>query len=126
MIPNSFNRPLFLVAGWACVGLGILGIIMPLLPTTPFLLLAVWAFSKSSPELAERIRQHRIAGPYIRDWQDAGVIPVKAKVLALAMMAALLAYMHLAAETPLWLELPVAAVLLAVSAYILSRPGRRP
>ena len=118
-------RPLLIGTGWLCVGLGIFGIIMPMFPTTPFLLVAVWAFSKSSPELAERIRNHRHAGPYIRDWQDEGVIPTKAKVIAVAMMAAMLAYLHFGVHAPVLAVAGVGVILAATAAYIISRPGVR-
>lgn len=126
MAGMAVKRPLLIGTGWLCVGLGMLGIIMPLFPTTPFLLVAVWAFSKSSPELAERIRNHRIAGPYIRDWQDAGVIPAKAKALALIMMSAMVAYVHFGANAPVWVTALVAVVLAATASFVLSRPSRRP
>jgi uncharacterized protein len=108
-----------------CVGLGAVGVIMPLFPTTPFLLVAVWAFSKSSPEMAERIRNHRIAGPYVRDWQDEGVIPLGAKLAALAMMAATLAYLALVAKVPNWGLASAGSVMLAAAIFILTRPSRR-
>jgi uncharacterized membrane protein YbaN (DUF454 family) len=119
------KRPLLLSAGWICVALGFIGAFVPLLPTTPFLLLAVWAFSKSSPEMAERIRNHRIAGPYVRDWQDNGVIPVQAKILATVMMGAAIAYMHFGAQAPLWAVAMALAVMVAVSAFILTRPSHK-
>ena len=122
---RALTRPLLIGTGWLCVGLGIVGVIMPVFPTTPFLLLAVWAFSKSSPELAERIRNDRIVGPYIRDWQDEGVIPVKAKILAIAMMSAMLAYLQFVSDAPSWVVAGVAVVLAATAAYIVTRPGRR-
>jgi uncharacterized protein len=112
--------------GWMCVGLGALGIIMPLFPTTPFLLVAVWAFSKSSPEMAERIRNHRLAGPFIRDWEDAGVIPPKAKIFAVGMMSAMLAYLHFGAHAPVWAVASAGAVMTATAVYIVTRPNRRP
>lgn len=122
---KALTRPLLLGAGWMCVGLGIIGIIMPIFPTTPFLLLAVWAFSKSSPEMADRIRNHRMAGPYIRDWEDEGVIPVTAKVLAVTMMAVMLAYLHFGSGAPLWAVAGAGAVMLATAIYIVTRPSRR-
>jgi len=108
------------------VGLGVLGVIFPLLPTTPFLLVAVWAFTRSSPQLAERIRNNRYAGPYIRDWQDNGVIPIQAKVASVSMMAAMVTYLELGTETPHWVVGMVAATLLAVAAYIVTRPSLPP
>lgn len=121
---KALTKPLLVGTGWLCVGLGIFGIIMPMFPTTPFLLVAVWAFSKSSPELAERIRNHRLAGPYIRDWQDHGVIPAKAKGIAVVMMTAMLAYLKFGTDMPDWVVLLVAGILAAVSVYIISRPSR--
>lgn len=120
------TRPLFLTIGWLCVGLGLLGIAVPLFPTTPFLLVAVWAFSKSSPEMAERLRSNRYAGPYIRDWQDNGVIPLQAKVAAIAMMAAAVAYLEWGTATPQWVVALVAVALAAVAAFVVTRPSLPP
>jgi hypothetical protein len=126
MVFATLTRPAFLALGWASVGLGIAGVILPVLPTTPFLLVALWAFTRSSPELAERIRNHPRLGPYIRDWKEFGVIPRKAKLLAVTMMAGSFAYLWFASETPLWAAVAVASALIAVAAYIVTRPGRRP
>ncbi len=120
------TRPLFLSIGWLCVGLGVLGIIIPLFPTTPFLLVAVWAFSRSSPEMAEKLRSNRYAGPYIRDWQDNGVIPMQAKVAAIAMMAAAVAYLEWGTMAPQWVIAIVAAALIAVGIFIVTRPSLPP
>lgn len=98
---------------------------MPLFPTTPFLLVALWAFSKSSPELADKIRNHRLAGPYVRDWEADGVIPPGAKILAITMMTAMLGYLHFGSGAPAWVVIAAALVLAGVAAYILSRPSRR-
>lgn len=120
---KALRRPLLLGTGWLCVALGIIGIILPLFPTTPFLLVAVWAFSRSSPELAEKIRNHRHAGKYVRDWEDEGVIPPTAKAIAIAMMSAMLVYLHLGTGAPHWVVIAAGAVMAAVAAYILTRPG---
>jgi uncharacterized membrane protein YbaN (DUF454 family) len=125
MMVKALRKPLFLGTGWLCVGLGMLGIAMPLFPTTPFLLVAVWAFSKSSPEMAEKLRNHRIAGRFIRDWQDEGVVPVGAKIAAVAMLAAMLAYLRFWSEAPGWVVLAAAAIMLGVAGLILSRPSSR-
>ena len=126
MVFATLARPAFLALGWASVGLDIVGVIFPVLPTTPFLLVALWAFSRSSPELAERIRNNPRLGPYIRDWEEFGVIPPKAKLLAMAMMAGSFAYLWFGTAAPAWAAILVAAILAAIAAYILTRPGRRP
>jgi uncharacterized protein len=119
-------RLFYLALGWLCVALGVLGIILPILPTTPFLLLAVAAFSRSSPELAAKLRNHPLAGPYIRAWQDHGVIPPKAKALAIVMMSVMGIYVAGFSALPGWLALGMCIGLIAVAVYILTRPGNPP
>lgn len=122
---KALKRPVLLGTGWLCVALGIVGIILPLFPTTPFLLVAVWAFSRSSPEMAEKIRSHRHAGKYVRDWEDQGVIPTGAKVITVVMMTAMFGYLHFGADAPAWMEIGTALIMAGVAAFVLSRPGRR-
>jgi uncharacterized protein len=119
-------RLFYLGLGWLSVGLGVLGIIMPILPTTPFLLLAVWAFSRSSPELAEKLRNHPKAGPYIRAWQDYGVIPPAGKIMAVLMMTVMGAYLILYSPLPQWAAAVTCLMMLAVAIYIVTRPSRVP
>jgi len=126
MVFASLARPALLALGWASVGAGIIGVIFPVVPTTPFLLVALWAFSRSSPELAQRIRSNPRFGPFVRDWEEFGVIPAKAKLLAMAMMAGSFAYVWLGTAAPVGLAVAVAIVLAAVAAYILTRPSLRP
>lgn len=122
---RALTRPLLLGMGWLCVGLGIFGIVMPVFPTTPFLLVTLWSFSRSSPEIAERIRNHRLAGPYVRDWEAEGVIPPKAKVLAIMMMAGMLGWLLYQRTAPDWVVAAAAVVMVAVATYVATRPSRR-
>lgn len=119
-------RLFYLMVGWLSVGLGVIGIILPVLPTTPFLLVAVWAFSKSSPELAARLRNDPRVGHYIRDWQDHGVIPVAGKVMATVMMSVMGIYLAGFSVLPGWAALGACAVMIGVGAYVLSRPSKPP
>lgn len=120
------SRYFYLSLGWFCVALGGIGIILPVMPTTPFLLVAVWAFSKSSPELAEKIRSHPRFGVYVRHWQDHGVIPVQAKILAIAMMTGAGVYLLFYSALPVWAVYPALAVMAALAVYIAGRPGSPP
>ena len=120
----QLTRPVYLAIGWACVGLGVAGAVLPLLPTTPFLLIALWAFTRSSPAAAAWLRDHPRLGPYIRDWQDHHRIPVKAKALAILMMTASYAWLSFATEASLVVKIMVAAVLLGAATFILTRPSR--
>jgi uncharacterized protein len=103
--------------------MAVAGIILPILPTTPMLLVAAWAFSKSSPELAEKIRSHRVFGPPVRDWQDHGVIALKAKSLAIAVMALMGTWLWIFGHLPLWLTLLISAVMVGAGIFVGSRPS---
>lgn len=78
---------LLLGLGWVCVILGTIGVFLPVLPTTPFLLVSAWAFTKSSPRFRHWLENHRILGPYIKDWREHRAIPMKAKILAVTMIS---------------------------------------
>lgn len=108
--------------GFTMVGLATAGVFLPVLPTTPFLLVAAWAFARSSPELAERLRNHPRFGPFLRDWQDRGAIPLKAKALAITMMAASWGVLALTTRN-VWVLGGVAATLSAVAVYLITRPN---
>ena len=117
------GRYFYLGPGWLSAGLSGLGIIMPVLPTTPFLLVAVRAFSRSSPELAAKIRAHPTFGPVIRNWQDHGVIPVYAKILALVMMAGASFYLIVYSPAPDWAAWLSAATMGVIGIYVVTRPS---
>jgi len=74
------------VTGIFFVGLAILGVVLPILPTTPFLLVAAACFAKSSPEMQRRLLANKTFGPLIHDWQKYRSIPRKAKRIALLTM----------------------------------------
>jgi uncharacterized membrane protein YbaN (DUF454 family) len=74
------------VTGIFFVGLAILGVALPILPTTPFLLVAAACFAKSSPEMQRRLLENKTFGPMIHDWQKYRSIPRKAKRIALLTM----------------------------------------
>lgn len=80
-------RIFFLTAGFVSLGLGILGIFLPLLPTTPLLLLSAWCFSKGSDRLHQWLLSNPHFGPIIRRWEDEGTIERRVKIRALFLIA---------------------------------------
>lgn len=80
-------RGLWIAAGWVCIALGVIGAFLPVMPTTPFIILAAFCFSKGSERLYAWIVSHKTWGRMIQNWEEHRVIPVKAKVIALSMMA---------------------------------------
>lgn len=117
-------RSLLIAFGCLNVGLGFIGIFVPGLPTTIFLLLALWAFSKSSDRFHRWLYNHRRLGPPIRDWHEHRAIPFKAKVLAVSMMSASLAILSVFVAEDFVLPLIVGAIMLPVAAFIVTRPSR--
>lgn len=114
-------RGLWLGLGGLFLGLGLLGVVLPVLPTTPFLLLAAGCFARSSPRLHGWLLAHPVFGPPIRNWEENGAISRRAKRLAVGSMAAVLA---LSVGLGLsWKVLIPQALLIAVGAgFVLTRP----
>jgi len=117
------RRLAWLLLGHLSLGLGIIGIFLPLLPTTPFLLLAALAFSRSSPRLARWLHEHPRLGPPINDWRRHGVIGPGAKRLVVAAVALSLG-LSVWLAIPWWALAVQVAILGAVLAFVLSRPSR--
>jgi uncharacterized membrane protein YbaN (DUF454 family) len=114
-------RVLWLAVGFLATGCGIAGVVLPLVPTTPFLLLAAFAFARSSPRLHDWLVNHPRLGPPIADWQAHGAISRRTKLVAAAVMIATLA---LSVVTGVRSEIVVvqALVLSAVAVFVLTRP----
>lgn len=79
-------KTLYIVLGSISLALGILGIFLPLLPTTPFLLLTAALYFKGSPRLYNWLLNHRHFGPYIRNFRENKAIPLRAKIISLVLM----------------------------------------
>lgn len=112
----------YLVLAYGCVGFGAAGVVVPLLPTTPFLLLAAWAATRSSPRLRWWLYRHPRYGPSIRAWQRHRAIPVAAKTTACALLALSWATLWL-----LGMDARILAGLtvffLLIASFILTRPS---
>ncbi|MDX1654010.1 MAG: YbaN family protein [Candidatus Competibacteraceae bacterium] len=120
------KRLLLLSLGWICVALGAAGVLLPLLPTTPFLIVAAWAFARSSRHFADWLHNHVHFGPLLRDWDSHRVIPLPAKLLSTTFMTASLLYLWLGTDVATPHLLSALVVLVLVSGYIWSKPHRRP
>ena len=117
------SRQIWRLAGGLSLALGGIGIFLPLLPTTPFLLLAAYCFQKSSPRLHNWLVGHPTFGPAIKDWQQHGAISRTAKIQAMIALAVVLGLSFLLGVGWLVLSIQI-GVLTCVATFILSRPGR--
>lgn len=82
------RRQLFLAAGIISAALGAIGAFLPIVPTVPFLLLAVYCFARSNPAWEQKILNHPHWGPQVRDWQERRAISRRSKTVAIAAMTA--------------------------------------
>ncbi|MEM9441754.1 MAG: YbaN family protein [Pseudomonadota bacterium] len=114
-------RFLWMIGGSISLGIGVVGIILPLLPTTPFVILAAYCYARSSKHMHDWLLTHRVFGPLINDWRRQGAIRRPAKILATVSIAAVFIISLLlgVATSVLLIQ---AAVLLAVLAFIWTRP----
>ena len=126
LLYSPLMRPLYFLLGWCFFGLGAVGTVVPGLPTTPFMLLALWAFSKSSRRFHDWLYRHPIFGPSLQRWRSHRVIPGKAKLLAVATMTVSFLYLAFFTAVSVWLKLVVALLMLYGAAFILSKPSRVP
>lgn len=121
-------QPMWRRLAWASGGvmallLGIVGIFLPLLPTTPFVLLAAFCFTRGSTRCERWLLAHPRFGPMVRDWREHRAVPLRAKQLATVMMA--LGSAWAATRLPLpWAVLP-AACCTAVALWLWRLPTRR-
>lgn len=115
-----------IMSGWFILGnisllLGIIGAFLPLLPTTVFILFAVFCFSKSSPKMQAWLENTKVFGPMIMDWRKNGAIAVRYKIIAVTMMAVVFIF-SLLSDLPIWLLLTQAGLMLMGATYVLTRP----
>lgn len=85
---RRWQRALWWVGGWACLGFGVVGAFLPLLPTVPFVLLAAACFSKGSERWERWLLTHPRFGPIVRSWRSTRAVPLRAKQWAWVTMAA--------------------------------------
>ncbi len=119
-------RYILLAVGFITTGLGIAGFILPVLPGVPFLLIAAWAFSRSSERFETWLVTHPQFGPIILDWRAYQVIPLRAKLIATAMMGLSLLYLIFASTVDRPIVAMIGVILFSVSVYIWTRPSHRP
>lgn len=116
-------RLLYNFLGGLCVTLGIIGIILPLMPTTIFLILASVCFSKGSPQYKEWLLNHPRFGHYIRDYQAGRGIPKKCKVIAITMIWTSIGACAVFIVSALWLKVMLLIIAAGVSLYLYWLPS---
>ena len=109
------------VLGWISFVLGIIGAFLPVIPTTPFLILSAYLFSKSSPRFHRWLLELPMAGPALADWNDNRVIRPRAKILCLSMITLSLCTMWIYAQVPIALKIAITLILVSVGCFVVTR-----
>ena len=129
LLRSGAARGLLLATGFVFVGLAAVGAVLPVLPTTPFLLVAAACFARSSPRFYRWLLENRVFGPLIRHWRDTRSIPRRAKLAAIVLIAAVGGTSVVFFLTHVWARAAVSAVLLALIVWLARVPSseaRRP
>ncbi|TWO71111.1 DUF454 domain-containing protein [Caenimonas sedimenti] len=121
MIPRPLSQLLWRTLAVACVALGMIGVVLPGLPTVPFLLVAAWAGGKGWPQLEAWLLAHPRYGASIRQWRERGAVPRRAKWAASGMMT-LSAVVLLLSPLALWLRVAVPMAMACVAVWLWMRP----
>jgi uncharacterized membrane protein YbaN (DUF454 family) len=122
---NSAVRGLLVALGTVCVLLGVAGIVLPVLPTTPFLLLASACFLRSSERLHRWLTGNRYLGSYLRDFQRGGGIPLRGKAIAIGLIWFSMLVTILSLDT-MPVEIALVVIGVTVTVWIASRPTLAP
>jgi hypothetical protein len=116
---TGFYRYLYLVSGILLVVIGVIGIFLPILPTTIFLILASACFVKGSPRANEWLRNHKILGIYLKNYQDKSGLTIKAKVFNIALLWIMILSSAYFFTEELFIRLLLLAIAIGVTIHLL-------
>jgi len=119
-------RPLLFILGWLLFALGFVGVFVPVLPTTPLMLLALWCFARSSDRFHDWLYTHQVFGPPLQQYREYRVIPVVAKCAALVFMTASLVYLLVFLKIAIWVKVLITGSMTLAAWFILSKPSLPP
>ena len=119
------KKTILISLGWLCVGLGFVGVFVPGIPTTIFLIIALWAFTKSSKKLRHWLLNHKRFGPILNNWQQHKVVPRRAKILMVVLMSLAVVLFYYSLQN-LYLTIGLIIILVSVAIYVISLPSKIP
>lgn len=120
---RRINKGAFIIFGWTALMIGILGVFLPLLPSTPFIILSAFLFSKGSQRMHRWLLSRPYLGKIISDWENEGVINKKAKIQAIVLIVIFFSLTIIYVDVNLGVKTLVGFTGLGVSYFILSRPS---
>ncbi len=123
--PSSTVRITLVTLGSVCVALGVVGLFVPMMPGTVFLILAAACFARASKRFYNRLLNNKTLGPLIVEWQEHRSIPYRAKIFAIVFMAVTFGTSIYFFVQPLWLQLVLAAGGVGLAVWLYRIPSRR-
>jgi len=119
------KKSILLGIGWLCVGLGFVGVFVPGIPTTIFLIIALWAFARSSKKFHTWLLNHKRFGPILHNWQTHKVVPHRAKVLMVILQISAVILIHYSINN-VFITFGLALLLGFVAWYVILLPSKAP
>jgi len=119
------KKIILITIGWLCVGLAFVGTFVPGIPTTIFLIIALWAFAKSSKKFHSWLLNHKRFGPILQNWESHKVVPRKAKILMVILQISAVIIFHYSLQN-IYLTAILTIILVFVARYVLSLPSELP
>ena len=119
------KKIILITIGWSCVGLAFIGTFVPGIPTTIFLIIALWAFAKSSKKFHSWLLNHKRFGPILQNWESHKVVPRKAKILMVIFQISAVLIFHYSLQN-IYLTAILVITLVFVARYVLSLPSELP
>ena len=119
------KKIILITIGWSCVGLAFVGTFVPGIPTTIFLIVALWAFAKSSKKFHSWLLNHKRFGPILQNWESHKVVPRKAKILMVILQISAVIIFHYSLQN-IYLTVLLIITLVFVARYVLLLPSELP
>ena len=119
------KKIILLTIGWVSVGLAFIGVFVPGIPTTIFLIVALWAFARSSKKFHSWLLNHKRFGPILQNWVSHKVVPFNAKILMVLLQIFAVVIFHYSIQNG-YLTILLAIILILVALYVLSLPSKKP
>ena len=119
------KKIILITIGWSCVGLAFVGTFVPGIPTTIFLIVALWAFAKSSKKFHSWLLNHKRFGPILQNWESHKVVPRRAKILMVILQISAVIIFHYSLQN-IYLTVLLIITLVFVARYVLLLPSELP
>ena len=114
---------LFIILGTFFLILGIIGILLPILPTTPFLILTAFFYSRSSEKFHNWLMNHKWFGPPVHDWNERGAISTKIKIISTTMILISSTFVFFRESIPFWAKIAYGLTIASVITFMWTRPN---